>query len=377
MKHYDLAVLGGGLAGLSALYHLQGAGKLDGRKVLLADPLKKEGNDRTWSFWERGEGPFEDIVCQHWDRIDLYGNDSHLSCAPAPYTYKLIRSADFYAKTQSVLQNVPGLERVHAAAAELTDHGDRATFDLAGETVSADLVCSSVPHPLDYRRVKQPYLDQHFRGWYVETEEAVFDPAVATIMDFRTPQHGETRFFYVLPFSAHRAVVEIAIFSNRHLQTEEYDNLLDEYIRGRWTQEKYRVEHTEAGNIPMTTFPFPRREGRILYIGTGGGDTRPSTGYTFYGVQRMMAHLAAHYPKLPDMTPWPRRHLLYDATLLRILQDEKLAGDQVFLDLFRKNPTERVFAFLNGESTLAQELALMSSVPVRTFASTFMSELVR
>ena len=377
MKHYDLAVLGGGLAGLSALYHLQLAGKLDGRKVLLADPLKKEGNDRTWSFWEREAGPFEDIVSQRWDRIDLYGDDVHFSRAPAPYTYKLIRSADFYAKTQSVIEQIPGLDRVHAAATQVTNHGDRATFDLAGETVSADLVYSSVPHPVDHRKIKQPYLDQHFRGWYVETEEDTFDPGVATIMDFRTPQLGETRFFYVLPFSPRRAVVEIAIFSNRHLRTEEYDSLLDEYIRLRWTREKYRIEHTEAGNIPMTTFPFPRRDGRILYIGTGGGDTRPSTGYTFYGVQRMMAHLAEHFPQVPDMTPWPRRHLLYDATLLRILQDGKLAGDRVFLDLFRKNPTERVFAFLNGESTLAQEVALMSSVPVGTFASTFVGELVR
>ena len=87
--------------------------------------------------------------------------------------------------------------------------------------------------------------------------------------------------------------------------------------------------------------------------------------------------MAERFPDIGTVAAWPERHLLYDATLLRILQENRLPGDEVFVNLFRKNPAERVLGFLNGESSLVQELALMSSVPTATFAATFARELLR
>ncbi|WP_116127546.1 lycopene cyclase family protein [Lewinella sp. IMCC34183] len=377
MKTYDVAVLGGGLAGLSILYHLQTAGKLAGKQVLLVDPERKSGHDRTWSFWERGEGPFEEIVYKHWNQVTLHNTNDHCTCDLAPYTYKLIRSTEFYAYANGVVDGINGLTRLPGLATDVKTDGKEVTFRVAGKAYRSGVAYSSLPHPLDHREVKQPYLDQHFRGWYVETEEDVFDPERATLMDFRTPQLGETRFFYVLPFTARRAVVEIAIFSNDHLRTEQYDDLLTTYIREHWTGGGYRIEQTEAGNIPMTTYPFPQRQGNLIYIGLGGGAARPSTGYTFYGLQRQLAAMAARFPQIGLEPVWPNRHLLYDATLLRILEKNSLPGDQVFVNLFRKNPADRVLAFLNGESSLWQELALMSTVPTVTFAATFTGEVLR
>ena len=66
-------------------------------------------------------------------------------------------------------------------------------------------------------------------------------------------------------------MIEIAIFSNEHLQQETYDRLIAEYIAAHWTSKPYRVYHTEAGNIPMTTYDYPRRNGNLIYIGLGGG----------------------------------------------------------------------------------------------------------
>ena len=377
MTRYDLAVIGAGLAGLSALYHLQVAGKLTGQRVVLVDPVVKHGNDRTWSFWEKEAGLFEDIVYHRWERVALHNAVHELTCDLSPYTYKLIRSADFYRKVMTTLETVEGLDIRRAAATDLASDAGEVRFTVAGERIVADRALSSLPFPLDYRAVDEPYLDQHFHGWYVETEEDVFSPGVATFMDFRTDQAGETRFLYVLPFSSRRAVVEVAIFGNEHLTTEAYETILSDYIKRHWTRGGYRIEHTEAGVIPMTTFPYPRRAGRLLHIGMAGGDTRPSTGYTFYNVQRQMAKLAAAYPELPALPSWPKRHILYDATLLRILQEGRLAGQDLFVDLFRKNPPARVLAFLNGETSLRQELALMSTVPLAPFAVTFGREALR
>ncbi len=69
-NHYDIAVLGGGLAGLSVLYHLELAGKLKGKRVLLVDAEgRKTAQDRSWSFWEAEPGPFETLVHHQWPLV--------------------------------------------------------------------------------------------------------------------------------------------------------------------------------------------------------------------------------------------------------------------------------------------------------------------
>ena len=377
MNDYDIAVLGGGLAGMSLLYHLERAGKLSGKRVLLVEPAgKKTAHDRTWSFWESGEGPFEHLLHYRWSQVSLHNDRNHCTCDLRPYAYKVIFSDAWYAYVNEVIDGVTGLVRSEQRATEPTTSSGHASFKLGDRMVTATTVFSSLPHPVDHRQIRQPYLDQHFRGWFIDTEEDVFNPGKATLMDFRTPQEGETRFFYVLPFSKRRAMIEIAIFSNEHLPQETYDRLIAEYIAAHWTNKPYRVYHTEAGNIPMTTYDYPRRNGNLIYIGLGGGAARPSTGYTFYGLQRQLMRLAADFPDLKDTGVWPEKHRLYDATLLRILEQGRLRGDRVFVDLFSNNPPARVLAFLNGESSLWQDLRLMGTTPITVFGKTFVEELL-
>jgi lycopene beta-cyclase len=377
-NRYDIAVLGGGLAGLSLLYHLQRAGKLAGKKIALIDPEgRKEAHDRSWSFWEAASGPFEDLVYHRWPLVTVHDKKRNLDCDISPYVYKLIRSTEFYAHVNKVIDEIVDLERVTAKAEDVKAVGEVVHFTAGGAAYSAGLAFSSLPLHLRPRQIKQPYLDQHFRGWFIETEEDTFDPGKASLMDFRTPQHGEARFFYVMPFSKRKALIEIAIFSNNHLTVPEYDALLKTYIYDHWTENDYKVTHTEGGNIPMTTYPFPVRDRNLIYIGMRGGATRPSTGYTFLGLQRQLTKLARSFPDLGNINPWPTRHVMYDATLLRILQNGELPADELFVDMFAKNPPERVLAFLNGETSFTDELRFMWTADVGLFGRRFVGEAIK
>lgn len=376
-SHYDIAVLGGGLAGLSVLYHLEREGKLRNKSVLLVDPEgRKSAHDRSWSFWEEGKGHFEGLVYHQWPVVSVHNQKRSLDLPLGDFNYKLIRSTEFYAYVNKVLDANPGIERVKARAEDIVPQGKGVHFTVAGARLTADLAFSSLPLHLRPRQITQPYLDQHFRGWFITTEEDTFDPGKAALMDFRTEQHGETRFLYVMPFSKRRAMVEVAIFSNNHLQREEYDAILKTYIYEHWTQAGYTIDHTEQGNIPMTTYPFPARDRDLIYIGMRGGATRPSTGYTFYGLQRQLAALAQEFPRLDKLAPWSKRHMLYDDTLLRILQEGRLRGDDLFVDLFANNPPGRVLGFLNGETSIAQELRLMSTTNIGVFGKAFVEAVV-
>ncbi|TFG75732.1 MAG: lycopene cyclase, partial [Flavobacteriales bacterium] len=66
------------------------------KHILLLDKDVKGNNDRTWCFWETGEGPFDAIVSKTWNQIYFGGHKFSNNFLIAPYRYKMIRGIDFY-----------------------------------------------------------------------------------------------------------------------------------------------------------------------------------------------------------------------------------------------------------------------------------------
>ena len=367
---YDLIVAGAGLAGFAALQALDRVG-LGDLRVLLVDEVARRGDDRTWCFWETRPGPFERLVAHHWEALDLHGPDgASRRLRVAPYTYKLIRGGDFFDAMEDWAADRPRLERRTATVSDVRTEGDRAVAEVDGERVEAAFAfdATSVPRdvPPGYHR-----LLQHFLGWDVVTEAPAFDPGVATFMDFRVPQVDGTCFVYVLPTAPDRALVEFTVFSAETWSREAYETHLRAYLRDRRGLTRYRVERTELGVIPMTDRPFaPTRGSRVHTIGTAGGRTKASTGYTFTRVLRHADELARSWAATgaPSSRPAGRgRHGWMDAVLLRALATGRQDGASFFARLFARNDPRRVLAFLDEDTTWGQELALMSSVDVPLF----------
>jgi len=86
---------------------------------------------------------------------------------------------------------------------------------------------------------------------------------------------------YVLPTSANEALLEYTLFSKDLLAKEEYETEIQNYIQKLGITE-YEIIEKEQGNIPMTCYPFWQHNSKnILNIGSAGGWTKASTGYTF------------------------------------------------------------------------------------------------
>ncbi|RYG02445.1 MAG: hypothetical protein EOO02_10565 [Chitinophagaceae bacterium] len=143
----------------------------------------------------------------------------------------------------------------------------------------------------------------------------------------------------------------------------------------------YEVVSSEFGVIPMTNHPFPSHEGRVINIGTAGGQTKPSTGYTFSFIQKQADSIAS----LLALRKFPvvkqnfaaKKFNWYDSILLNVLATGKLPGAYVFTELFRKNKIADVFRFLDNESTLIQDLRVIRSLPVLVFAKAAFRESTR
>lgn len=367
---YDYIITGGGAAGRSLICRLLNSALRD-KKILLIDRQPKRENDRTWCFWEKEAGFFEDVVFHSWDELWVHTDRISRLLPIQPYRYKLIRGIDFYQYTDEIIDRAPNVERYYGAVKSLRTDGRRVIVQVDDRTFYGDWAFNSIFFgKIDKQEVN--YLDQHFRGWFIRAGKDIFDPEQATLMDFRTPQCDETRFLYVLPHSAREALVEVAIFSNNHLSAEAYDNILGDYIRQHYPQlTDFSIEQVETGNIPMTDFAFPAHEGRVIHLGMAGGDTRASSGYTFYNIQRRVEKivelLKAGKAPISGFNWSEKRASFYDTIMLRVLEQGYYPGDEIFEKLFVKNTPSTVLAFLNAESNVLLELQLVNTLPKSPF----------
>lgn len=380
MERYDLLIAGGGAAGLSLAYRLA-ASQWSGLRIGVIEAEVKEGNDRTWCFWEQGEGPFEGLLAHRWDRMDFYGyHGKQVSLDLQPYAYKMLRSGDFYAHCHKALDLAPHIhriqDRVRGYEKGTGSEGTEILVHMQQKTVQAPLVFASTTLEGALYEARQGlWLNQHFKGYYLASEEPVFAGLTARLMDFRVEQvDGYPCFVYVLPTDAHHALVEYTVFSPDAWTNAAYDAPLHRYMEENLgLRGNFQVLHTEYGQIPMTDYDFvgawrrryPDLPG-LVPVGTMGGLGRPSTGYTFTNIQRHCELILQELTKTRKAdfgARMPSRFKHYDRTLLRVLVERKYPGHALFERLFDRNPTALLLAFLDGQSRFGQEITIMNRSP--------------
>ncbi len=382
LSHYDYIIAGGGAAGLSLLHHLLDS-RLSGQSILVVDKERKTQNDRTWCFWEAGKNPYEEIIYHSWDTVKFHSPTFSRTLNLSPYSYKMIRGIDFY---QHVLHRAADFSNVFFMQAEidsLVDLPESARLTADGRDFEADWIFSSLRSPSERQMAENHnYLLQHFKGWVIHTPEPFFSTGQATLMDFRVEQHGDCRFMYVLPTDQQTALIEYTLFSEELLSQEAYDQALIRYLRDFLQLDDYTIEHQEFGIIPMTDMAYPPAEGKhIVNIGTAGGVTKPSTGYTFMRIQQdsqqIVNQLLAGASPHRKASSWQERFMLYDSTLLNVMTHEGLPAWNIFTHLFKNNPPQRVFKFLDEQTNFWEEIKVASSVPTLPFLKGFARALIR
>jgi lycopene beta-cyclase len=365
LNKYDYIIAGAGCAGYSLLYHLLQDPILSHKKILVVDANFNKGNDRTWCFWEDRTGPFESIVCKKWSKIEVLKGVMHRSLPTAPFEYKMIQGIDFY---QFISDFAKGFDNVEWVASKILTidpiNANSARVNWEGGAAIADYVFSSI----NGERI-QSTLWQHFKGIVVEFDAPVFDEGIARLMDFNVPQMDATAFMYLLPITDKKALVEYTLFSPSILVESKYDAVLNAYMDTHYKGLAYQIQHTEMGAIPMTSKKLTSNDGAVVSIGTMGDAVKASTGYAFQFIQKQTQQIVIQLKSNQALNPSVHhtRHQFYDAVLLYILEHQKMAGDEIFARIFKKNSAATVFKFLSNTSTLLEDIKIMSSLPTPIF----------
>ena len=374
---FDIIICGGGASGLLLAKALISDSAFDNLQIALIEKERKTKNDRTWCFWEEGHGHWESVITAQWTKAQFKSKGFKTNFPLDPFQYKMIRGRDFYTLLYAELGRAKNLSLFYEEILSLTPkkencHGKTSTNSYIGQRVF-----SSWPQNQYCTQHKYPVLQQHFIGWFVQTEKEIFDPNCLTFMDFDLPQHKETRFMYVLPFSNKEALVEYTLFSPELLQEKAYEMAIKDYLN-KLEPGHYAITEKEQGSIPMTAYDFTKHNrASLLHIGTAGGWTKASTGFTFQKSATKVKELVAFLKKdkpLNDFKSWSKFNF-YDMLFLDVLDKYNAEGSALFTRMFKRNPPQRIFKFLDEKTSWRQEVLLMASFPTLRFVKALIKRL--
>jgi lycopene beta-cyclase len=377
---YDIAIIGAGAAGLHLALAMKENSFFINKRILILEKSDKDQNDRTWCFWEKGEGLWDKLLQKSWEQGDFYTSESAVPLALDPYKYKMLRSIDFYDFAKKEIMANPLFHWVNEDVKEVTN---TTPIKITGQKsfYTANYVFDS-RIPEDYFQEKDKYtrLLQHFKGWVIRSKSDTFDPDRFTMMDFRILWPQSTSFIYLLPLNKREALVEFTLFSPSLLKETDYEEMLKHYINSILKLNEYEIIEHEYGVIPMTDFPFRNySKGNHIQIGTGGGWVKPSTGYSFKNCERnsrkIVANLKSGKPILTGI--YNLKFLLYDALFLDVLYRQNEKGPSLFHLMYGKIPVQKIFSFLDEQTSFIQDLSIIIRYPWKPFLTSLLKLTIR
>ena len=370
---YDYIICGGGIAGLLLASKFSNDSYYNDKSILILDPdFPKKKNDRTLCFWDKKNSVWDSLLTSSWENVVFKNGLEEKSLDLNPLNYKMLSSISFYKYTNPIIKNNTNIHVLNDKVLNFKDYKSHCLVETNKKTYKSSKVFNSI---LDWNSIKNdqkfPLLVQHFEGWVIKTKNNFFDSEKATFMDFSIDQNSTTQFMYILPFSKTEALVEYTLFSKKLLEENKYKSAIEDYLFESGIND-YSIVSKEAGQIPMTCYPFFESNSKnILNIGSAGGWSKPSTGYTFKNIDKNTSKIIDFVKSNNSFKNFmtKNRFWFYDLIFLDVLYEKNHLGKNLFSNMFKKNDPKTIFKFLDNKSSFFEELKIMLSFPKTIFLS--------
>ena len=339
-------------------------------QLLIIDQDLNKGYDRTWCFWSE-QMPYPVGDTPSWSDMEFADANGSVSRPLSPLKYFYLASPAFYDYALKQLKQSPFIQFLEARIHNLQVESN------TGIVFTSEGIYKASGYVFDARgqfssKERSSYaLHQQFYGEIVEVNQALFNPEQIRLMDFDMDQEGDIRFGYVLPYTETKALVEVTRFSKELDSKESFKAQFKDYLQ-KLGIDAYKQEHTEFASIPMEIRQMDRlSQLPIIPIGVAGGMVKPTTGYAFQNFVKDAKHLAQQLKENGAITqasmPVSGRFAWYDKLLMHILVQTPQNGSRIFSRLFRNNPFTRILRFLNGETSIFEEIKLFATLPIGLF----------
>lgn len=372
MKFYDFVIAGAGCSGLSLATSLAKANLK--QSILLIDKNIHTNQDKTWCFWDTPNSSVLPFTTTVWQNLTFYSDNYEKKEKILPFNYVGVKSEDFYKYSYEVLKNAKNIDIVEENIECIYGLESGACLETKTQKFHCRYLFNSTSISSGHFKRHSSYssLKQHFQGWFIKIEKPVFEKNTATFMDFRTEQHQDVRFFYVLPYSDREALIEYTIFSKQLLADEAYDEQIEKYIQETLQIEKFTIIEKEKGVIPMEFIHPDTTHNHIIPIGIVGGALKPSTGFAFSLIQKQVDQIIKSIQS-DNLHLFKKRiqnrFSFYDTILLHLLQKKEINKSAIFISLFKGNNIATILTFLSEKTGIFGEMKIFSTLPVKVFIS--------
>ena len=151
----------------------------------------------------------------------------------------------------------------------------------------------------------------------------------------------------------------------------DYDLQLENYIKNNLGVKNYKINFTEKGAIPLF-YPSLRNDNKVINIGSAGGMTRLSTGYTFLNIQEHSKYIVKNIDKINEVKIFElgKKYQLLDKVFLRVLKKNPEKMPEIFFNMF-KTSSNTIIKFLSNRSNLIEDINIISKMPKLIFLKAF------
>jgi lycopene beta-cyclase len=370
-KRIDLAIIGGGCAGLSLAREL--AAQQTSRSVMIIEPRTHYQDDRSWCFWAPRQHALSHLVSHRWTtwQFGHQGkNNQQRGSADNPYQY--IRSSDFYQDCYDKIAQCPSIDyRLGISVLNVERLPDGWGIETSSDSLFATHIIDTRPPGNEY--FSQAMLYQCFLGVEIElNDQLVNDHTNIELMTDMQNINGDFFFTYLLPFSKNRILIEQTIFSAQPVTAENLQQPLNLLIEKRGLNTA-SILRTEYGILPMG---LPTAKNELPRAGIGGGALRPSSGYGFMRIQRWARNCATQFIEQGTITSHADSGFFLshmDQLFLRVLRIYPQLTPTLFQQLLGQTDTERFIRFMIDQANLLDYLNIVSSLPKAPFIKALFS----
>ena len=345
MKEFDYIIIGGGCAGLSLAYELDINQKLKDKSLAIIENRSEYKKDKTWSFWKVSPHNFDDCIKKSWDNftINIPNHTKFIECKNTPY--QTIDSGLFYQKILNTLK----------------ENNNISFFkDIDEINTKNSFIFNSISNIAD----EKDNLWQHFSGIEIETSKDLFDEEIFNLMDFDCDQRGNVHFFYTLPYSKTTALVETTWISNlSNTSLQDYESQLRDYFKNYLKITNFKINFKEIGAIPLFR-PKNKTKENQMDIGTAGGMTRLSTGYTFLNIQEQSKYISENIENIRNTKKFiiNKKYQFLDNIFLKVLKNNPNDMSKIFYKMFSCTPNT-IINFLSNKSNIYEDISIISKMP--------------
>ena len=375
-RRADVVILGAGLAGTSLAHHLKQGGFQD--TIALLDSRLNFAREQRWCTWSEVPPSMSGLVSHSWSSWQVRNGEKTARRESNKHAYREIYAPHFFHRLhqgwrqsgQIQLRTGQKIEGVFATGNQMRIETADASWR-AGQVFDSRFHSELDDASLGIKNSAHMVLAQTFVGRVVEFERAVFDASCATLMDFNLPQspNSGVSFAYVLPYDAHRALIETTNFAVGPMPRHTHENLLNSYLAQNFPG-AHRVVSQESGFVPMTTATSSTRSVENWHrIGVLGGQARASSGYAFGRIQRATTQIARQIVsgQSVSIAVAPAKYAFLDEVFLDALNSSPRFAANCFTRLFDRVPTDTLVRFLDDRSSLLDDARLIAALPKAPF----------